>query len=31
VGDSIFLVADARDIRKAANYLGAKAPGRKLN
>lgn len=30
VGDSIFLVADAKDIRKAANYLGAKAPARKL-
>jgi trk system potassium uptake protein TrkA len=30
VGDSIFLVADAKDIRKAANYLGTKAPTRKL-
>ena len=29
-GDSIFLVADAKDIRKAANYLGAKASTRKL-
>lgn len=29
-GDSLFLVADASDIRKAANYLGSKAPGRKL-
>ncbi len=31
VGDSMFLVADARDIRKAANYLGTKVPGRRLN
>ena len=29
-GDSVFLVADARDIRKAATYLGTKAPTRKL-
>ncbi len=30
VGDSIFLVADTADIRKAANYLGVKVPTRKL-
>jgi trk system potassium uptake protein TrkA len=30
VGDSTFLVADARDIRKAASYFGVKAYSRKL-
>lgn len=30
IGDSIFLVADVKDIRRAASYLGAKVPARKL-
>jgi Trk K+ transport system NAD-binding subunit len=30
VNDRLFLVADTADIRRAATYLGAKAPLRKL-